>query len=116
MAEGPGISRPASIFRMSVDSSGHCFARYAGYILLHQHPNTGQNIEGFHVPLWDQACTLVRQAAVRFLPIRTIGWDVALTPTDPVIVEGNVWWDPANQHRNLHIVLQAIRDLCPSLT
>lgn len=87
-----------------------------GYILLHQHPNTGQNIEGFHVPLWDQACTLVRQAAVRFLPIRTIGWDVALTPTDPVIVEGNVWWDPANQHRNLHIVLQAIRDLCPSLT
>jgi len=87
-----------------------------GYILLHQHPNTGRDIEGFHLPLWDEATALVRQAALRFLPVRTIGWDVALTPAGPVIVEGNIWWDPSNQHQNLHTVLQAIRDLCPSVT
>lgn len=86
-----------------------------GYVLLHQHPNTGRDIQGFQLPLWDQTRTLVCQAAVRFLPIRTIGWDVALTPTGPVIVEGNIWWDPSNQHQNLHTILQTIRDLCPFL-
>lgn len=89
-------------------------ANTPGYILLQQHPNTGQDIEGFPVPLWAQATDLVRRAALRFLPVRTIGWDVALTPAGAVIVEGNIWWDPSNQHQNLHTVLQTIRDLCPS--
>jgi len=84
-----------------------------GYVTLQKHPNTGLDIEGFRLPLWDQACTLAREAAMRFLPVRTIGWDVALTPRGPVIVEGNIWWDPPNQHRNLHAILQAISNLCP---
>jgi len=90
-------------------------ANTPGYNTLRKHPNTGLDIEGFHLPLWDQARTLVREAAVRFLPIRTIGWDVALTPNGPMLVEGNIWWNPPNQHRNLHTILQTIRDLCPFL-
>jgi hypothetical protein len=59
-------------------------------------PRTGRRIEGFLLPHWDEACDLACRAARAFLPLRTIGWDVALTPDGPVLVEGNAWWDPPN--------------------
>ncbi|MBY0396350.1 MAG: hypothetical protein K2X91_07755, partial [Thermoleophilia bacterium] len=49
---------------------------------------------GARLPLWGDAVALVRRAAPVFLPMRCVGWDVALTPDGPVIVEGNMWWDP----------------------
>lgn len=60
------------------------------------HPRTGARITGFQLPHWERACELVRRAARLFLPIRTLGWDVALTAEGPVIVEANMWWDPVN--------------------
>jgi hypothetical protein len=60
------------------------------------HPRTGVRLEGFEIPFWKEACSLVRQAALRFIPLRTIGWDVAITATGPILIEGNVWWDPFN--------------------
>lgn len=65
-----------------------------------RHPKTGVSFEGFQLPFWGKACELVTNAASKCWPIRTIGWDVALTPTGPVIVEGNMWWDP--EHHNAH--------------
>lgn len=58
------------------------------------HPDTGRSLGGFRVPLWPEIRDVVVRAARCFLPIRTIGWDVALTPRGPVILEGNMWWDP----------------------
>jgi len=60
------------------------------------HPKTGVAMEGFLLPLWREACDLVRETALKFWPLRTIGWDVALTPKGPIIVEGNAFWDPPN--------------------
>ncbi len=61
------------------------------------HPKTGVSIEGFRLPLWQESCRLIKETALKFLPIRTIGWDIALTPNGPVIIEGNMWWDPPNR-------------------
>ena len=77
------------------------------------HPKTKIAFEGLRLPFWAEACHLVRQTAVKFIPIRTIGWDVALTPDGPVIVEGNVWWDPPNQHGDMGEIFRALSD--PSL-
>jgi hypothetical protein len=60
------------------------------------HPHTGVSICGLPLPGFAEALGLVRRAAQFFLPLRTIGWDVALTASGPVLVEGNVWWDPFN--------------------
>jgi hypothetical protein len=49
---------------------------------------------GFAIPLWAEACALVERAALAFLPLRTIGWDVAVTPRGALLIEGNVTWDP----------------------
>jgi len=50
----------------------------------------------------------VEATAVKFWPLRTIGWDVALTPNGPRIVEGNVWWDPPNQHDCMGRLVEAL--------
>ena len=53
------------------------------------HPITKEKIVGFKVPLYDEACKLVIEAA-KFMPtIKYIGWDVAITDKSPVIIEGN---------------------------
>lgn len=58
------------------------------------HPGTGTPFQGFRLPLWQEACALVRRAAPAFLPVRLVGWDVALTPSGPLLIEGNFWSDP----------------------
>jgi len=60
------------------------------------HPRTGIRFDGFRLPLWEDVCSFVRSAAVLFAPLRTIGWDVAITASGPVLVEGNAFWDPSN--------------------
>lgn len=57
-------------------------------------PGTGRRVEGAVIPHWDAALALVSRAAPHFLPARTIGWDVAITGDGPLLIEGNMWWDP----------------------
>src|SRR5690606_16286151 len=57
------------------------------------HPITGTRLEGFRLPLWDQVINLVMRAHAAFLEFPSVGWDVALTPDGPVLVEGNFNWN-----------------------
>lgn len=65
-----------------------------GIVKIEKHPETGRELAGLQLPQWKEACDLVRDAAMQFLPMRSIGWDVALTDQGPVLIEGNVHWDP----------------------
>lgn len=53
------------------------------------HPGTGTPFAGFRVPLWAEVTALVREAAGVIPGVRYVGWDVAVTPEGPVLVEGN---------------------------
>lgn len=55
-------------------------------------PPTGADGRPLRVPMWDEACALVREAAPHFLPLRTLGWDIAVTPEGPMIIEANAHW------------------------
>ncbi len=72
------------------------------------HPKTGAVFEGFQLPDWDRASDLARQTALKFWPLRTIGWDIALTPSGPSVIEANVWWDPPNQHETISSLMTAL--------
>jgi hypothetical protein len=95
---GDGLLKPA--ITMTKDGSG--------IKTIPIHPKTGVSFGQFRLPLWLQACKLVKEAAAKFLPIRTIAWDVALTPDGPYIVEANIWWEPPNQHRRMDVILDAL--------
>lgn len=53
------------------------------------HPSSGTNIVGFKVPLFKEVVKTVLEAQKMIPEIRYVGWDVAITPDGPVIVEGN---------------------------
>lgn len=54
----------------------------------------GVPVEGLVLPGWDAVVDLARECARHALPARTVGWDIALTPDGPRIVEGNMFWWP----------------------
>lgn len=68
----------------------------AGDRWITHHPVTQRELTGFPLPCWSEACELVRRAAYAFLPVRAVGWDVAVTDEGVKLVEGNIWWDRRN--------------------
>lgn len=61
---------------------------------LHEtHPDTGVAFAGVKVPFWGGLRELVRSAAFALRPLATLGWDVAITPTGPIVLEANGAWD-----------------------
>lgn len=57
------------------------------------HPTAGFPMRGLRVPLWDDAVRVALDAAPAFLPLRTLGFDIGMTPDGPRVVEVNPWWD-----------------------
>lgn len=53
------------------------------------HPLTGTPIVGFHVPLYDEVLAMLDEVARVVPQIPYVGWDVAITPDRPIVIEGN---------------------------
>ena len=54
-----------------------------------EHPVTHKNVIGFKVPFWEEARELALRAAMEIPQVRYVGWDMAITPDGPAIIEGN---------------------------
>jgi hypothetical protein len=72
-----GILKPIAISRLK--NAGKTYS---------VHPSSGVRFEGFAVPLFTEVKELVLKAAAS-LPSHLIGWDVAVGPSGPVLIEGN---------------------------
>jgi hypothetical protein len=57
-----------------------------------RHPVTGKQIEGFIIPYWERVMKLIDEAARRLPGNRSVGWDIAVTPQGPELIEGNHNW------------------------
>lgn len=66
-----------------------------------EHPNNGFKFMGFKVPYFKEAVELCKKAAKVEKRMRYVGWDVAITPHGPVLVEGNnlPGYDMPQNHR-----------------
>lgn len=56
---------------------------------IDSHPETGGRISGSRAPLWDDLIALVLRAQQSLPGLKTIGWDVAITPQGVLLVELN---------------------------
>ncbi|MGB4135591.1 MAG: sugar-transfer associated ATP-grasp domain-containing protein [Microbacterium sp.] len=82
-------------FFTMIDDEGRSFG--PGHTGKHRsryetHPDSGASIVDFRVPLWDQVVALTDRAAREVPTVPYVGWDVAVGPTEPVLIEGN--WTP----------------------
>jgi hypothetical protein len=68
-----------------------------GFVETPDIPATGARVEGVELPRWQDARRLAFEATRHFLPLRSIGWDIAITDRGPVIVEANREWTPFPQ-------------------
>ena len=78
---------------------------------VERHPATGIAMPGFEIPFWHEACELTRRAAIQFLPLLCVGWDVAVTPHGPLLIEGNAWWDPTTERTAIRAFRAYARDV-----
>lgn len=61
-----------------------------------KHPVTGVVFDGYQLPHWPEVIDLVTRAHRCIIGLQSIGWDVAITPNGPVLIEGNDNWEIAN--------------------
>ncbi len=71
-----------------LNTPGMQFLEHGGRV-YQTHPNTGFRFEGFQVPFFEEAKLLVTRAALVAPGSRLVGWDVAILPDGPAIIEGN---------------------------
>ena len=67
--------------------------RKYGSVLAERHPQTGFVFEGAILPFWDELKELVGRAARALVPLRALGWDIAICPDGPRVVEANQHYD-----------------------
>lgn len=68
---------------------------------IEEHPVTGERFDSVSIPHWAEARRVACEAHALFPEFGIIGWDMAITPDGPVIVEANdnpfhVLWQLAN--------------------
>jgi len=63
------------------------------------HPDTNEPIEGVEIPYWDQVLQIAKDVAGLFPNALLLGFDIAITPDGPTIIETNA--DP-------HLILMQI--------
>lgn len=50
---------------------------------------------GFEIPYFQDAVQLATQLHSYLYGVHSIGWDIAITKAEPIIIEGNDEWDGA---------------------
>ena len=61
-----------------------------------RHPGTDFTMPGFTVPFWQEVKECVVQGMDRVPSLGYVGWDVAVTPQGPELIEGNFHWPGGN--------------------
>lgn len=57
-----------------------------------KHPDTGVVLDGFPLPFFQEGVKMVCDLHGYLYGIHSVGWDIAITPDGPIIIEGNDDW------------------------
>lgn len=74
------INEKGVICKPAIDKKGNVYIK---------HPVTKTDIDGFEIPYFKEAIKMCVSASKVVPQIGLVGWDIAITPKGPVLVEGN---------------------------
>lgn len=83
--ENGGMFCPVDYETGEITGVGHTSA----LTTLTHHPETGIQLMGYKIPYVKEAIELCKKAALEEPGMRFVGWDCAITPNGPAIIEGN---------------------------
>lgn len=83
--ENDGLACPVDMKTGKICGIAHTSA----LINYEEHPYTGVKLVGYQLPFIPEAVKLVKKAAMEEPKMRYLGWDVAITPDGPAIIEAN---------------------------
>jgi hypothetical protein len=99
-AGASAAARPGTV-RAWVDVASGAVTRAAasrpgdlGVVPVASDPASGLALVGREIPHWAGACDLVLRGAGCMLPLRALGWDVAVTADGPVLTGADPAYDP----------------------
>ena len=92
VAQG-GLAAPVDITTGKICGPAIRKDKKLGLATVEEHPDTGIRFLGVQLPFWEDALHLAVQAHSAFPSMHFVGWDIALLPDGPVVLEGNPWWD-----------------------
>jgi hypothetical protein len=70
----------------------HGICQYPRGRVYERHPLTGTVFQDFQIPFWKELTETAERAQKVFRHVKSVGWDIAVTPGGPVIIEGNQDW------------------------
>jgi hypothetical protein len=86
--------------------------QYGVHDEVHSHALTGAVFKGFRIPEWDKVLALVTEGARGFYELPALGWDVAVSPRGPIIIEANwefsAFWIERPDDRGMAIEIRAL--------
>lgn len=56
---------------------------------ISRHPETGIEFKDFKIPFYKESVQLAISAAEKIPQLKIVGWDIAIQPDGPIIIEGN---------------------------
>ena len=80
-----------SVFALINMETGEVYTDLCDYSdnLYTKHPDTGFVAKGYKIPFWKEILEMVEKAAAVVPQVGYVGWDVAISETGPVLIEGN---------------------------
>lgn len=86
-----GMAAPVDIATGAVGTYARTKAAYSTE-RLDRHPDSGIVFSSITVPFWPELLDLVQRGAAALDPLVTLGWDIAITPDGPMVIEANARW------------------------
>lgn len=86
-----GIAAPVKVEDGRIGGAGVSTGAPGG-VWFEKHPVSGVRFKDAVIPMWDECRALALNAAARLPDAKAIGWDIAVTPGGPQLIEGNHNW------------------------
>lgn len=88
-----GLAVPVDIKTGRLNRFGYLSSSENWTVLPEEHPDTKTRFEDITIPFFDEVKQLVCKMAMLVPELRLLGWDIAISETGPVFIEGNTFYD-----------------------